>query len=177
MDKKQEKDPRKYYWNIHASSEGTMGLHLHFPFKISKQDKEREIARGLAQAQEFMLTQGYLPPRSEFMSPSDASQRFGKTRQYWEKLLNEGKIPYKETSAGMITTDLWIQGYLNNKEAVDEYVRLRNQAIRDIEADGRRWGKIVCPKCKEKDFDFNVNTNNINGLCRAGCGFRIHTVK
>ena len=108
------------------------------------------------------------------MSPSDVAKEYGHTRQYWEKLIKEGKIFYKETAAGSITTDLWVNGYLNNKERVDEYVRFKNKVVASIAANDKKWGKTKCPQCGKMEFDFAVNVNNINGVCRAGCGFRIN---
>jgi len=124
-----------------------------------------------------MLSKGYVPPEARFMSSSDLSKEYGKTRQYWEKLLNEEKIPYKETSAGRITTDLWVQGYVNNKEKVDEYVRNSRKVLRSINKDGKGRGNTQCPVCKKQKFRFNVNVNgNINGVCDS-CGFHLNTIQ
>jgi hypothetical protein len=119
-----------------------------------------------------------LVPDARFMSSSDVAEEYGHTRQYWEKLINEGKIPYKETSAGRITTDLWVKGYLNNREKVDEYVRNTNKIIKEIIAGKKSNGKIRCPQCGSAEFDYFINADRVNGICRAGCGFRINnTVK
>jgi len=167
---------KKFYWHALTSSGGTLELSLYFPNKnVTKQEKEKALASALFQSKNFMLAKGYLPPDAHFLSSSDVAEKYGHTRQYWEKLLKEGKIPYKETSAGRITTDLWVQGYLNNKEKVDKYVRYRNKVISTIQKENRKMGTIECPCCKEKRFDYAVNVNNINGVCRAGCGFRINT--
>lgn len=149
-----------------------MGVRLDFPKNFPEEEKVSVLAEALVNAHNHMLKEGYL-----IMSPSDVAERYGKTRQYWEKLLKEGKIQYQQTSAGMITSDLWIKAYLNNKEGVDEYVRLQNRVLESIKETKRNYGKVVCPKCKELDFDFSVNPNNVNGICRARCGFRINTVK
>jgi hypothetical protein len=167
---------KKFHWHASVSSEGTLDLSLYFPNKdVTKEEKEKAIASTLAQAKEFMLSRGYLLPDTRFMSSSDVAEEYGHTRQYWEKLLNEGKIPYKETSAGRITTNLWVQGYLNNKEKIDEYLRNRNKVVAVILKEKNRMGTVECPRCKEKRFDYAVNSDSIDGLCRAGCGFRIHT--
>jgi hypothetical protein len=175
---KRENISKKFHWQALASSGGTLQLSLYFPDlkELDKDKKEKALASALTSCHKFMLSKGYIPPEANFMSPSDVAKEYGKTRQYWEKLINEGKIPYKETSAGRITTDLWVQGYLDNREAVDEYTRNCNRVIQSILSQKRNQGRIECPKCGKLTFDYNVNINNINGLCRAECGFRIHTI-
>lgn len=175
MVKRDEKAKNKYYWNAHMSSGGTLNLRLHFPDGVTKDEKEQALADGIAQSHKYMLSKGYLLPRSRFMSPKDLSTQYGHSRQYWEKLLKEGKIPYKETSAGMITTDMWVEGYLNNKEAVDEYVRNCKRVLRSIHENGNRRSAVICPSCKEERFEYSLNTHNTNGICRA-CGFHLNTV-
>lgn len=173
MTKKEDYD---YHWHSSVSSEGTLSLSLYFPNKnVTKEQKQMALAESLRQNREAMLSSGYLPPDSRFMSSSDVSNQHGHTRQYWEKLLNEGKIPYKETSAGRITTDLWVQGYLNNREEVDEYIRNRNKIIEIILAQKKKSGRVECPSCGKNEFDYAVNINSANGICRAGCGFRVNT--
>src|SRR3989344_8260894 len=124
-------DNKKYSWHAGVSSEGTLDLELYFPDnkEITKEEKERALAEGLHQTKEYMLSKGYLVPDARFMSSSDLAEEYGYTRQYWEKLINQGKIPYKHTSAGRITTDLWVKGYLNNRDKVDEYVKNTNKMV------------------------------------------------
>lgn len=173
MDKKPKYD---YSWQSHISSGGTLSLDLYFPNKnVTKEQKEMALAESLRQNREAMLSKGYLPPDARFMSPTDLSEEHGHTRQYWEKLINEGKIPYKETSAGRITTDLWVRGYLDNKEKVDEYIRNRNKVVSIVLSQKTKMGKVRCPKCGEEEFSYAVNTDSMNGICRASCGFRTHT--
>lgn len=173
MTKKEDYD---YHWHSSFSNEGTLSLSLYFPHKnVTKAQKEMALAESIRLNRTTMLSQGYLPPDSRFMSSSDVSEQHGHTRQYWEKLLNEGKIPYKETSAGRITTDLWVQGYLNNREKVDEYIRNRNKVISVMLTQKNKTGQIECPQCGEPKFSYAVNAHAVNGLCRAGCGFRINT--
>ncbi len=177
MSKTKNDKSKKFHWYAATSSEGILELSLYFPNKnITKEEKEEALALALVQSKSFMLSKGYLLPNAHFMSSSDIAEKHGHTRQYWEKLLKEGKIPYKETSAGRITTDLWVQGYLNNKEKVDEYIRERNKVISTIQKENRKRGQVKCPHCGEHKFDYNINAHNINGLCRADCGFRIHTI-
>ena len=172
----EEKKQKQYSWHASVSSGGTMELSLCFPgLKINQRQKESILANSIAHAQGYMLKKGYLLPDARFMSSTDIAKEHGHTRQYWEKLLNEGKIHYKETAAGRITTDLWVNGYLDNKEGVDKYIRDRNKAVELIQKESKKWGTIECPRCKSKKFEFHVNVNNINGLCQADCGFRIHT--
>jgi hypothetical protein len=172
----QKKPKYDYSWHSNVSSEGTLSLDLHFPDKgVTKEQKETALAESLRQNRAEMLRMGYLPPDSRWMSSRDIAEEYGHTRQYWEKLINEGKIPYKETAAGRITTDLWVQGYLDNKEKVDEYVRNRNKIVSTILSQKSKMGKARCPKCGEEEFTYAVNTHSMNGICRAQCGFRVHT--
>ncbi|MDR3519902.1 MAG: hypothetical protein P4L63_03405 [Candidatus Pacebacteria bacterium] len=169
--KKREWD---YLFSGGTSSEGTLNLELYFPNKsTTKNQKENALADALSKARNYMLQNGYLPSDARFMSPKDVAKKYGFTRQYWEKLINEGKIPYRETSAGRITTNLWVQGYLNNKEVVDSYIKNRNKAVDSIKSQKETRGRIECPNCKQPQLDYNRNPNNINALCRAKCGFRI----
>ena len=173
---KHKKPKYDYSWHSNVSSEGTLSLELYFPGKkATKEQKETALAESLRQNREAMLRNGYLPPDSRLMSSRDIAGEFGHTRQYWEKLINEGKIPYKETSAGRITTNLWVQGYLNNKEKVDEYIRNRNKVVQTTISSKKKMGVVECPNCKEDSFHFAANINSMNGICRAGCGFRINT--
>ncbi len=170
------KNKKQYSWHASVSSEGTMELSLYFPeIKITRQQKEYALADSITKVQYSMLRDGYLLPNTRFMSSTNIAKEYGYTRQYWEKLLNEGKILYKETAAGRITTDLWVNGYLNNKEAVDRYVKNREKVILSIKQEPKSRGTVECPQCKSLRFEFNVNLNSINGLCRADCGFRINT--
>jgi len=176
MNNNKNKKPKKFSWHASVSSEGTLDLSLYFPSKdATKNEKERALASAIKQSKDFMLSKGYLLPDTRFLSSSDIAEKYGHTRQYWEKLLKEGKIPYKETSAGRITTDLWVQGYLNNKEKIDEYVKEVKKAVSSIRKEKRKMGTIECPRCKEKRLDYAVNVGSTNGLCRAGCGFRFNT--
>jgi hypothetical protein len=172
-----DQKPKKYSSHGIIDSEGNLSLSLHFPNNnLTQEQEEKVFADHLAKYANAMLQRGYLPPNSRLMSPSDIADEYGKSRQYWEKLLKQDKIPYKKTSAGMITCDLWVQGYLNNKKKVDEYILNRNTAVRLIKESKTTHGKIKCPSCQEERFDFNVNASgNMNGLCRSGCGFRINT--
>ena len=176
MKEKSRNNKGRYTWHANVSSMGTLDLSLYFPQREgwTNEKKEEALALALSDAQGFMLQKGYLPPGSHCLSPRDVAKQYGHTRQYWEKLLKEKKIPYKETAAGMITTDLWVQGYLNNKEEVDKYVRQVNQAIKSIHENKSRHGTMSCPKCTDDNFSFHINTGNINGLCYS-CGFRVHT--
>lgn len=174
-------DLRKFYWHANTSSGGTLSLGMTFEGDYSKGEKEKALADAIRHCHQTMENSGFIPYHARLMSPRDISEQYGKTRQYWEKLLNEGKILYKETAAGRITTDLWVQGYLGNKEKVDQYVRNVKTVLRSIEAlesRSRSWQKVVCPVCSQETFSFAVNMGgNTNGICRnSNCGFHIHTV-
>ena len=159
-----------------TSSGGNLSLDLQFEGKLSKQEKESALAEGLRACYEFMKDKGYIPPHARLMSSRNIAEHYGKTRQYWEKLLNQGKILYKETAAGRITTDLWVEGYLGDKEKVDEYVRGVRTVLERIDSAGRRDGLVICPICDKERFSFFVNVgSNTNGVCRS-CGFHVHTL-
>ena len=141
--------------------------------KAEKNEKEKILASGLVQAYEFMRKKGYTKAEDDFVTPTDLAKERGKSRQYWEKLFREGKISYKETSAGMITTDVWVDGYLKNKDLVDQYVRETKELVKRANETGRRHGSVQCPRCQGR-FNFAVNTNNTNGGCEK-CGFHVYT--
>lgn len=174
-DDKEEK--RKFYWHANTSSGGTLSLLMDFPGALTKEEKEGALAQSIAACYEHMKHNGFIPFDAKIMSSGDLALAYGKSRQYWEKLLNEGKIHYKETSAGRITTNLWVQGYLNDKENVNKYVKDVKTVLDTIDRSKKRSGSVQCPACNENRFEFHVNMNdNINGLCRA-CRFHVHTTK
>jgi len=171
------KKPKKFYWHADTSSGGTLSLSLDFKGEFSKKDKESALAKGLMLAYKFMERKGYIPFKAKLLSSRDIAEKYGNSRQYWEKLLNEGKILYKETSAGRITTDLWVSGYLGNKEEVNKYVKNVRSVIKSINESKRKGGAVICPVCEEGRFEFFVNTGgNTNGICR-NCNFHIHTTQ
>lgn len=179
---KESRKQQKFYWHANTSSGGTLSLGLDFEGELSKKEREELVAHGIAECYEYMREKGYIPHNARLMSSRDISEKYGKTRQYWEKLLNEGKILYKETSAGRITTNLWVQGYLGDKEQVDKYVKNVKtvlKTINDLDHKDRLWQKINCPVCGQNTFDFAVNVNqNTNGICRnMSCGFHVHTTQ
>jgi hypothetical protein len=164
----------KFYWHANKSSGGNLSIGISFEGQLSQQDKVSALADVIGECQKSMEQEGFIPHDAHLMSSSDISEKYGKSRQYWEKLISEGKIRYKETSAGRITTDLWIKGYLGNKEEVDRYVKNVQQQLTKIEAAKKRSGTLICTVCGEERFEYYTNTDNINGICRA-CGFYIHT--
>lgn len=167
----------KFYWHSNTSSGGTLSISLAFEGMPSQKMKERLLAHAISECHEKMEANGYIPFGAQMLSSRDIADKYGKSRQYWEKLLNEGKIRYKETSAGRITTDLWVTGYIKNKEEVDKYVKDVNAVLELIDESGRKNGAVACPACGEARFEFHVNVNdNTNGICRA-CGFYVHTTK
>lgn len=166
--------PKKFYWHANTSSGGTLSLDLNLQGDFSKVEKELALADALAQAHNFMHDKGYIPFNAKLLSSRDIAENYGHTRQYWEKLLNEGKILYKETSAGRITTDLWMNGYLGNKEEVDGYVRNVKKILLTVREVKDGSGTITCPQCGEENFQYHVNfDSNTNGVCRT-CNFYIH---
>lgn len=166
----------KIYWHANTSSGGTLSLDIDFKGDLSKDVKEGAIADALTRCYEFMADKGYIPFDAKLLSSRDIAEEYGKSRQYWEKLLNEGKILYKETSAGRITTNLWVNGYLGNKDEVDGYVKNVKRILKSINESGKKSGSIVCAKCGEDNFQYHINGNgNTSGICRS-CQFHIHTI-
>lgn len=170
-------EKRKFYWHANTSSGGTLSLSLNYEGGATKKQKESFLAEGIRACTEVMEEKGYIPYDAVVMSSGDLARNYGSTRQYWEKLLNEGKIHYKETAAGRITTNLWVQGYLDNRDKVNKYVLDVKAVLETIDKSGRTIGAVMCSVCNEEHFEYAVNGNdNVNGLCRA-CGFHIHTTK
>ena len=167
-------DKIKFYWHATTSSGGTLSMSLGFEGSLDKKQKEKLLAHGLHEAYVHMEEQGFIPFNARLMSSRDIAQEYGNSRQYWEKLLNEGKILYKETSAGRITTDLWVKGYLGNKDEVNGYVRDVRSVLKTIDESGRKNGNVECPACGATCFEYYVNPTHTNGICRA-CGFYVHT--
>ena len=167
---------KKFYWHANMSSGGTLSLDINCEGSLSKNEKEKALAGTLSQCYKFMSDKGYIPFDAKLLSSRDIAEKYGHTRQYWEKLLNEGKIHYKETSAGRITTDLWVNGYLGEKEKVDGYVRNVKKMMKFIYEAKNRYDNLICAQCGNKSFHFNMNIGgNLNGLCRD-CNFYIYTI-
>lgn len=167
-------DRNKFYWHAGVSSGGTLSLSLGYDPLLSKEQKEQILAVGLDEAYKHMEQEGYIPANARLMSSRDIARENGSTRQYWEKLLNEGKILYAETSAGRITTDLWVNGYLGNREEVNRYVQNVRAVLKEIGDNWKSHGTLKCPACEAERFEYNSNQNNTNGVCRS-CGFYVHT--
>ncbi len=168
-------DQGKIHWHAGTSSGGTLTLDIDFEGEFSKEEKELELADAIRQCIEQMESKGFIPFDAEFLSSRDLSRVHGKSRQYWEKLLREGKIQYKETSAGRITTSIWVNGYLNEPENVNRYVRNTKTVLKTIKSLRSTSGTTACPVCGENRFEFAVNVNfNVNGVCR-NCHFYMYT--
>jgi len=164
----------KFYWHASTSSGGTLSMSLGFDGELDKRQKEKLLAHGLHEAYRHMEKRGYIPFTARLMSSRDIAEEYGNTRQYWEKLLNEGKILYKETAAGRITTDLWVNGYLSNRDEVNKYVRNVRHVLKTIAETKKRSGSVECPVCQKQRFEYHVNYQQTNGICRV-CGLHIHT--
>jgi hypothetical protein len=164
---------KKFYWRARTSSGGTLSLDLSYEGPSSKQQTERLLAEAIQQAHEHMEREGFIPLKAQLMTARDIAKEHGSTRQYWEKLLNEGKILYRETSAGRITTDLWVNGYLKRRDEVNRYVRNVNRIIKQVQESCNRTGELPCPVCF-RNFEYSMNYEYINGICRS-CGFYVHS--
>ncbi|MFA7308853.1 MAG: hypothetical protein WC045_02155 [Patescibacteria group bacterium] len=179
------KEKRQFEWHlrVNTSSTGTANLSLFFPEGATKKEKEAALAAGLDEATQHMLSQGYILPSDRFMSSGDVALKYGKSRQYWEKLLVEGKIPYMETSAGKITTDLWVRGYLDNRSEVDVYVQKSNLAVKRILDELKKHTTelklstdIRCPNCEEDGMSCYINRDHFDGMC-SSCKFKLRRTK
>ncbi len=175
-------EPKNWTYRMSGmtSSGGDASLSINFKDeKSSKNEGEMALAIELEKITQFMFDKGYI----QMMSPSDLSKRYGKTRQYWEKLIKEGKIPYQRTASGAITTNIWVEGYLRNKEEVDKYanaLRKISAAISEVHTgnDNTREIKLTCPYCKNLAFEYCYNRGGeVSGSCRTPtCDFRINTI-
>lgn len=167
-----------YYMSGITNSGGSASLDIDFQGpSVSKTEEEKVLAIELMKITQFMFDKGYI----RFMSSSDLSRNYGRSRQYWEKLIKEGKIPYQKTASGSITTNVWVEGYLQ-EEKVEKYskalLKIRNEIIKRHGRDTYiREMQLECPYCKNTTFDYNYNNgSSIQGLCRSpGCDFQIHT--
>ncbi|KKQ68221.1 MAG: hypothetical protein US89_C0009G0034 [Candidatus Peregrinibacteria bacterium GW2011_GWF2_38_29] len=161
------------------NSGGRTSFDLLFNGDFSKDEKEKVIADHLAAITGLMLDQGYIG----FLSASDIAEKYGRSRQFWEKLLREGKILYQQTKSGKITTNLWVEAYLRKDEEIEKYVKamkeMRKVIIKREDRQGVKYGPITCTWCGKETFEYSYNQGrNINGVCRApGCNFQIVTQK
>jgi hypothetical protein len=62
------------------------------------------IAVALLNTQKKFTKKGYINSRLPWYSPKDLSLFIGKSRQYWCKLIKQGKLGSRKTSAGPIVT-------------------------------------------------------------------------
>lgn len=167
-----KKDRRKIQWNATTDSGGRASIGVSYlNGKFTKEEKESTLAGVIAVIVRKMCENGFI----RLMSPKDLSVEYGKSRQYWEKLLKTGKIPYQKTASGKITTNLWVEGYLNEREAEkygNKVIEMRKRILEN-EQKGNNYKVVEC--ICGKDFNYNYNGgNNINGICR-NCGFHLDT--
>jgi len=150
---------------------------------LTDDNKRQILAEALAAVSKRMANKGYVKSMRdlELLSASDIATRYGGTKQYWDKLLREGKIPYKKTSSGKITTNVWVEGYLGNKEEVDKYIKAfkaaRKSIINNYDQNRKSYGIVRCPYCRNKTLGYNYNRgDHINALCRStDCNFKLDT--
>ncbi len=156
------------------SNDGRLHLHLYFekPDEANQDMTLGAAAESIRLSVNEMEKKGYIPPNARLMSSREIADTYGFTRQYWEKLLREGKLPYYQTAAGRITVDLWVEGYIQNREKVDEYVRWQKSAVKQASAAKSSYEPIDCPKCGNRTLRFARNSNEVNGVCDSSCGFQ-----
>jgi len=182
-DKKQnaQKEP-DYSTQFMMCSSGTVGADMRprTGAKFSAEEMLGMQSDALAQITLVMERKGYI----RFISPSEIEKTYGGFRQHWERLLREGRVKFIETSAGRMTIDLWIEQYLQNKEEIDKYCRMKNKVLKEIMERADRSCTLVCPMCGERQLDciYNIflkpvkgEVYNANGVCRHhGCPFKFN---
>lgn len=156
------------------SSSGWLASEVAFPKNGELSSKEQLAALAITTAQlvQIMLEKGIV----RLYSSSDLSNTYGNSRQYWEKLLSEGKLPFQQTSSGRITTNLWVEGYLDSSTRNSyprEVLEMRRRILSNEQLHGGSR-RIRCVRCNGP-FEYYYNQGNwINGIC--SCGFRLNTV-
>ncbi|MBN2100589.1 TFIIB-type zinc ribbon-containing protein [Candidatus Dojkabacteria bacterium] len=157
-------------------SNGWASLNYYFSDKSFKKlteiEKLRILSKSLEAVSKLMLEKGYI----KFLSTSDISKLYGKSRQYWERLLKEGRLPYQQTSAGKITLNLWVEGFLEgNKNYTSKMNWARSLIIKKHKLTNKDSGFVMCPNCNRKSLGYNYNRGtHINASCTR-CRFRIDT--
>jgi hypothetical protein len=64
----------------------------------------------------YCVRPGFLNAMLPWFSPTDLSKKFGKTRQYWCKIIKQGKLCSKQTSCGPIVTTEYLLTYFEEDE-------------------------------------------------------------
>ena len=186
MQSNPKRESTKYGWHGTVSSEGSLSLGIDIlpaDQKALNQDVVLSIlAESIRSSVKAMEEKGYIPlSKIRLMSSREMSEEFGNSRQYWEKLLREGKIPFYQTAAGSISVDIFVEAYLEKKGEVDNYVNNLRKVVRDIKASkskSQSFRHMACPKCGEEKLDYawNKGGHEANGICRSGsCDFRFKT--
>ncbi len=175
----------KYGWSGNISSEGTLNLDV--SFLPDKQKVEQDLlyailAEAIQGSVKLMEEKGYVSlSELRLMSSREMAEEYGNSRQYWEKLLREGKIPFYQTAAGRISLDLYVEAYITKKEDVDRYTNNIRKVVRQMKESKEAVSilrKTQCPSCKEQTLDYNWNksAHEANGICRSNnCDFRFMT--
>lgn len=165
-----------YAFHGTISSSGNLDVIINFTDKkpISSSMQKKVLAKVIDGAYHKMLNDGTI----RLMSATDVAKMYGNSRQFWEKLISDGKIPYYQTSSGKITTNLWIEGYIDkssNNTYPRENLEMRNRVVENEKKPNSK-PIVPCVRC-DQPFDYNYNQGlNINGICRH-CGFKLRTVK
>lgn len=56
-------------------------------------------------------------PDFKFYACGDIAKKYGKTRQWWHKLMRQGKLKYHQTAAGKITLQKYLDEYFHSKKS------------------------------------------------------------
>lgn len=129
-------------------------------------------SNALQKSQTAFLTKIIEEGSIKFMSSLDVAQTYGNSRQYWEKLFSQGKIPYRQTAAARITTNLWVEDYLDGrgeKTYPSLVLNVRRQVSANEENENSRR-TIACPKC-DIELPYEVVDYEKMTLNCSSCGF------
>ena len=71
---------------------------------MAKNKEQKAINKLREQIAPSLIWQGYINTALPWYSPKDLAKFLGKSRQYWCKLIKQGKLKSYKTSAGPIIT-------------------------------------------------------------------------
>lgn len=167
-------DSKKFRYGALTTSDGSISLDFDFS-RGDFSDDEQQRALGLTTA--LLVRKMFEDGWVRLLSSSDISKIYGNSRQYWDKLFREGKIPFQKTASGKITTNFWVEGYLDDSTGETypkEVLEMRRRIVAN-ERSGSGLKHVPCIRCGEH-FQYNYNQgSNITGICK--CGFRLDTVE
>ena len=155
-----------------------------FNFKNQIQQDEKNLnsilARQVADAIGILIKKGLI----EYLFVSDIAKKYGSTRQLWDRLIKQKKIPYYQYKGGRFTLNIYVEDYLTRKYGID-YLRRLNESRDDLKKaynESKKNGAVHCPKCGELTLKFKIDANGgdaitaINAYCED-CRFSLSYAK